>query len=129
MPISQQPAKREKTKVKTPVLQGRIDWAHRHFTSLKSLTAARWAGPDSQAARVLKSPLPGRAVLRDACEAGVEQGWPVPHLLAFASVPWETLIRAHQLHFLTLSCRIGIYSRRGKSHLSKLLEWRDVLRS
>lgn len=54
MPISQQLAKREET----PVLQGRIDWAHRHFTSLKSMAAARWAG------------------LRDTCEAGVEQSCP-----------------------------------------------------
>lgn len=63
MPISQQLAKQEETKVKTPVLQGGIDWAHRH--TLKSLTAAKWTGPDSQAASVLKSPLPGGTVLRD----------------------------------------------------------------
>lgn len=87
MPISQQLAKRAETKVKTPVLQGRIDGAYRHLTSSKSLTAARWAGPDSQAARALKSPLSSRAVLRGTCEAGVEQDCPLLTFLPLLLCP------------------------------------------
>lgn len=120
MSISQQLAKQEETKVKTPVLQGGIDWAHRH--TLKSLTAAKWAGPDSQAARVLKSPLPGRAVLRDTCEAGVERGCPFLTFLPLLLCTLAHTDKSTPTTFLDLI----LQSRRGKSHLSTLLEWRGV---